>query len=83
MSTRGRILYKDGTSEPIITYIEREYDCEVITDSGTYLYHPCVLTAPNGMQLGDYQFYKYDYYRRTWYEVDNIKEFRFDERIEL
>ena len=82
MQLRGEILYNDGTAEPIITYVEREYDCEVITDSGTYLYHPYVITAPNGMQLGTYQFYKYDYCHHTWYEVDNIKEFRFSERIE-
>lgn len=83
MKARGQILYKDGTTEPIISYVEREYDCEVITDSSTYLYHPYVITAPNGMQLGTYQFYKYDYRQHMWYPVDNIKEFQIVERIEF
>lgn len=76
MKARGQIIYKDGTIEPIITYIERERECEVETEFGRYLYQPYVIQAPNGMLLGDYRFFKYDFSRSTWYAVDNIKEFQ-------
>ena len=76
MSTKGQILYKDGTTEPIIVWTERECECEVETEFGRYLFQPYVITIPNGMQIGGHRFYKYDFNRQLWYEVDNIKEFQ-------
>ena len=79
MQLQGQIVYKDGTIEPILAYTEREYECEVTTESGKYLYQPYVIEAPNGLILGDYRFYQYDYRRQEWYEANNIKEFQFKE----
>lgn len=76
MKVRGQILYNDVTTEPIITWTERECECEVETEFGRYLFHPYVITTPSGLQLGGHRFLKYDFDRQLWYEVDNIKEFQ-------
>lgn len=76
MKARGQILYKDGTTEPIVTWTERECECEVETEFGRYLYQPYVITTPYGMLLGGHRFYKYDFSRQLWHEADNIKEFQ-------
>lgn len=80
MRARGQILYKDGATEPIITWTERECECEVETGLGRYLFQPYVITTPNGMLLGGHRFYKYDFSQQTWYEADNIKEFQVEEK---
>ena len=79
MQLQGQIVYKDGTIEPILAYAERECECEVTTESGKYLYQPYVIETPNGLLLGDYQFYQYDYRRQEWHEANNIKEFQIKE----
>ena len=79
MQLQGQIVYKDGTIESILAYAERECECEVTTESGKYLYQPYVIETPNGLLLGDYQFYQYDYRRQAWYEENNIKEFQIKE----
>ena len=79
MQLQGQIIYKDGTTEPILTYTEREYECEITTKSGKYLYQSCVVQAPTGILRGGYQFYQYDFRRQVWYEANHIKEFQIKE----
>lgn len=79
MKAQGQILYKDGTTEPIVAWTERECECEVETEFGRYLFQPYVIATPYGMQLGGHRFLKYDFNQQLWYEVDNIKEFQVKE----
>lgn len=75
----GKIVYKDGTTEPIIACREFANECEVRTPSSQYIYVPYVIDTPSGYQICDYCFARFDFERREYFEIGTIKEFQFYE----
>ena len=73
---KGQIIYEDGTTEPILTFTEREYECEVTAPSGKYLYQTFVQTHESGYKIGGYWFLRFDYGLRHWIVDNRIKEFQ-------
>ena len=80
----GQIVYKDGTTEPIISKREFCDQCEVRASSGQYICFSIILTHPTGYKYKIYRFKRYDFERQEYYlVVDTIKEFQFMEEHKL
>ena len=72
----GQVIYKDGTSEPIIRYSQRPGSCEVITPFGKYAYQECIREhEETGYKYRSYAFFTYLGYPNEWKYNNNIKEF--------
>ena len=77
---KGQIVYKDGTTEPIISKREFGDQCEVRAPSGQYICFSDILTHDTGYKYKIYRFKCYDFERQEYYlVVDTIKEFQFME----
>ena len=72
----GKIIYRDGTTEPIFNFDELDDYCEVITPSGKYAYQLAVHQADNGIKYARPEFYYYDKYKHEWFRDESIKEFQ-------
>lgn len=73
----GQVVYKDGTTEPIVWYSCGPYSSEVCTPSGRYGYQEWIEEHGAGYKYRSYAFWTYIGWPDKWVQNDDIKEFRF------
>ena len=74
----GQVVYKDGTTEPIVWFSQSPEACEVCTPSGRYAYQEWIEDHPKiGYRYRSYAFWTYIGWPDKWVLNDDIKEFQF------
>ena len=75
----GQVVYKDGTTEPIVWYSCDPHSSEVRTPSGRYGYSEWIEEHDTGYKYRSYAFWTYIGWPDKWELNEDIKEFRFME----
>jgi hypothetical protein len=75
----GQVVYKNGSTEPILMFSQTKDGCEVFTASNHYAYKEWIRTHESGYQFRVFSFYTYVGYPTDWARTEIIKEFRFME----
>ena len=81
IKTIGKVIYKDGTTEPILTCVRSLGYVEVTTPSGKYLYDEFIYEHENGIKHQSYDFYYYDMNSYQWLADMSIKEFQINKEV--
>lgn len=76
----GQVVYKDGTTEPIVWFSQTKDGCEVRTTSDRYAYQKRIKGHPElGLKYCSHAFWTYIGWPDKWELNEDIKEFRFME----
>ena len=73
----GQVVYKDGTTEPIVWFSQTKDGCEVCTTSDRYAYQEWIEDHPKiGFRYRSHAFWTYIGWPDKWVRNDDIKEFQ-------